>query len=235
MDISVYTAQNVNIAYKPAGLANRIGATFIDFALLGDIYLLSYTLLLASLSLRNNTTLAIIILLVLMSYHFICEYFFNGQSLGKLMLHLKVVRLDGRKLSFWDCLLRWVLRLIDITVSMGMFAMLSIIISTKMQRLGDLAAGTTVIQENKKTNLNEINAFDTPEEYEVTFPQIYILTDKDVTIIKEIFQEFEKNKEYRLLEPLADKVKELTGIETNMNNLQFIQTVIQDYMHLTKF
>ena len=113
MDISIRTAQHVNIVYQPAGLVNRIGATLIDLAFLGGIYILCFTL--ASLSsIFRNTTTAIILLVILMCYHFVCEYFFHGRSLGKLTLHLRVVRLDGRKLSFWNCLLRWILRLVDI-------------------------------------------------------------------------------------------------------------------------
>ena len=161
-------------------------------------------------------------------------YFFHGRSLGKLTLHLRVVRLDGRKLSFWNCLLRWILRLVDISASMGILAMLSIIISSKMQRLGDLAAGTTVIHEKKDTDLRRISFFETPESYQPTFPQIAMLSDKDMAIVREVFREFEKNKEYKLLEPLSAKIKELTGIETHMNNLQFIQTILTDYIHLTK-
>ena len=168
MDISIRTAQHVNIVYQPAGLVNRIGATLIDLAFLGGIYILCFTL--ASLSsIFRNTTTAIILLVILMCYHFVCEYFFHGRSLGKLTLHLRVVRLDGRKLSFWNCLLRWILRLVDISASMGILAMLSIIISSKMQRLGDLAAGTTVIHEKKDTDLRRISFFETPESYKPTF------------------------------------------------------------------
>ena len=207
MDISIRTAQHVNIVYQPAGLVNRIGATLIDLAFLGGIYILCFTLASLSSIFRN---------------------------LGKLTLHLRVVRLDGRKLSFWNCLLRWILRLVDISVSMGILAMLSIIISSKMQRLGDLAAGTTVIHEKKDTDLRRISSFETPESYQPTFPQIAMLSDKDMAIVREVFREFEKNKEYKLLEPLSAKIKELTGIETHMNNLQFIQTILTDYIHLTK-
>ena len=121
MDISIRTAQHVNIAYQPAGLVNRIGATLIDLAFLGGIYILCFTL--ASLSsIFRNTTTAIILLVILMCYHFVCEYFFHGRSLGKLTLHLRVVRLDGRKLSFWNCLLRWILRLVDIQYGYSCYA-----------------------------------------------------------------------------------------------------------------
>ena len=234
MDISIRTAQHVNIVYQPAGLVNRIGATLIDLAFLGGIYILCFTL--ASLSsIFRNTTTAIILSVILMCYHFVCEYFFHGRSLGKLTLHLSWSYGSTAESSlFWNCLLRWILRLVDISVSMGILAMLSIIISSKMQRLGDLAAGTTVIHEKKDTDLRRISSFETSESYQPTFPQIAMLSDKDMAIVREVFREFEKNKEYKLLEPLSAKIKELTGIETHMNNLQFIQTILTDYIHLTK-
>lgn len=234
MNISIHTAQNVTIAYKPAGLVPRIAATAIDLLLLGGIYILCLAFISPFPGLVNNPTTHIIIVTILMLYHLVCEYFFNGKSIGKLISHSRVVRLDGQKLSFWDCLLRWILRLPDISISLGIVAISSIIVSSKMQRLGDLAAGTTVILEKEKTDLNKITDFDSPEDHQVIFPQIAILSDKDFSIIREVYQEFEKQKEYRLLEPLADKIKELTGIQTRMDNLEFIRTALRDYIHLTK-
>ena len=56
MDISIRTAQHVNIVYQPAGLVNRIGATLIDLAFLGGIYILCFTLASLSSIFRNTTT-----------------------------------------------------------------------------------------------------------------------------------------------------------------------------------
>ena len=196
MDISIRTAQHVNIAYQPAGLVNRIGATLIDLAFLGGIYILCFTL--ASLSsIFRNTTTAIILLVILMCYHFVCEYFFHGRSLGKLTLHLRVVRLDGRKLSFWNCLLRWILRLVDISASMGILAMLSIIISSKMQRLGDLAAGTTVIHEKKDTDLRRLSFSKHRNLTSRLFPKSLCFRIKTWPLSGKCSGEFEKNKEYK--------------------------------------
>lgn len=235
MEITIQTAQNVNISYKPAGLVNRIGATVIDLSLLGGVYILLLIPLSAVPSWWTRNIVPLVLFIVLCFYQLFCEYFFNGRSLGKLTLNLRVVRLDGHKLTFWDCLLRWVLRLIDISASMGIVAMTSIIVSSKMQRLGDLAANTTVIREEKPVSLQHIHTYSTDNDtYSVTFPQVSMLSDRDVTIIKEVLQTVEKNKELKLLEPLAAKIKDITGIETQMNNLQFIHTVLSDYIHLTQ-
>ena len=76
-------------------------------------------------------------------------------------------------------MLRWVFRLIDISISSGAVAVISIIASKRMQRLGDMAAGTTVIKLEKAVTLKQISEFETPEEYQVVFQQAALLSDKD--------------------------------------------------------
>lgn len=234
MDISINTAQNVDIHYKSAGLVLRIGAIMIDFAILGGIIIV-VLMTTGLLDAWDYFSLPLALVFIILSlYHLLCELFLNGRSIGKLTLKLRVVRLDGRRLTLWDCLLRWSLRLVDITASMGVVAMISIIVSPKMQRLGDLAAGTIVILEGPGTSLQQLDYYDTTGDYEVVFPQAMLLTDKDVSIIKDVLREVEKTQEFKLLQPLVVKIKQLTGIETPLNNLLFIQTIVKDYVHLSK-
>ncbi len=229
MHLSINTAQNVNITCHPAGLAYRICATLLDSICITGIFLLvSY------LSTITNVYFMYITLILLLCYHLLFEYLAKGQSPGKMMCRIRVVRLDGQKLSFWDCMLRWALRLVDISASLGIVAMSSIVISSRMQRLGDLAAGTIVVREKNGTSFSQLSLYDTPEDYQAVYPQVAMLTDKDISIIKEIMQEVEQNKDYKLLTPLALRVKTLTGIQTNMSHLTFIQTVLKDYTYLTK-
>lgn len=233
-DIAIETAQHVNINQRPAGLLPRIGATLIDFSLLGGTLLLLLLLSVPLFSEGAGEIFLIIILLIFSLYHLFCELFLNGRSVGKLTLHLRVVRIDGQRLTFWDCLLRWVLRVIDISGTMGTGAIISILLTSKMQRIGDLAAGTTVIIEKQATSLQQIVSYDTPEDYSVTFPQAILLSDKDIAIIREIWKEHQKSKDNTLLEPLALKIKSLTGIETPMDDQLFVPTLLRDYNHLTK-
>lgn len=236
MYISINTAQNVNIACKPASLVHRIGATMIDLATMGGILLLMYYLpnFIPGTSEHSHNLFMGGVLILLLGYHLLFELLLKGQSPGKMIFRLRVVRLDGQKLSFWDCMLRWSLRILDITASLGIVAMSSIIISSRMQRLGDLAAGTIVILEHPSASLQPLDLFTSPEGYEVTYPQVTLLSDKDISILKEVLKEVEQTEEYRLLEPLAQRIKEVTGIESSQNNLKFAQTVLQDYLFLTR-
>lgn len=231
MDISINTAQNVHIAYTPAGLAQRIWATLVDFAILGGISFICFPIL---QGLDVGKAGLILFSTLLIFYHLLCELLFKGRSIGKMTQNLRVVRIDGKKVSFWDYLLRWVLRLVDITISLGIVGMLSIILTSKMQRLGDIAAGTTVIYEKSKIRLSQLAETDTPETYEVVFREAALLSDKDIRIIQEAMKEIKKDKDRQLLATLSSKIKELTGIQTDMDDMEFAETILKDHHHLTK-
>ena len=80
MEIAINTAQNVNIARKPAGLLNRIGATLIDLAVLGGILLISSILISAGFPDSTERNIALFIVLIILTlYHLLCEFFFNGR------------------------------------------------------------------------------------------------------------------------------------------------------------
>ena len=141
MNISISTAHNVDIDYTPAGVLDRILATMIDGAVQLGIFLLGI-MIFGLLDLPGSSTWYFILLTVIIAlYHLVCESVFHGQSLGKLTMHIQVVKLNGKKLTFWDCMLRWIFRLVDISISSGAIAVISIMISKRMQRLGDMAAG----------------------------------------------------------------------------------------------
>lgn len=234
MAIFVNTAQNVSIEYQPAGVLNRIIATIIDWALLAGIILLVLVFAAGIKPLEEDAVWLIIFFTLVGLYHLLCEFFLGGRSIGKLTLQMRVVRLDGKKLTFWDCLLRWSLRLIDITINGGIIAIISILFTPKMQRLGDLAAGTTVICEKRPVTIQTLESFTPQEDHQVTFPQANLLSDKDITIVKEVLKELKRDPSLPLLEMLSQKIKDLTGIQTHMENKEFIETILKDYNYLAK-
>ena len=237
MQLSVNTAHHVNIDYELAGIGNRILAFIIDVliqgALLFFISMIAGPVIGFSRGGPGSVVFAIIIYSVIPLYHLLSELFI-GRSVGKIALGLQIVRLDGQKVSFWDTLLRWVFRLVDITVSSGVAAVVTIILSRHARRIGDIAAGTTVVRQKTAATLADLTRYSTPEEYTVVFPQANLLTDRDIATIKEILSEVQTSLEYKLLDPLARKIKSLTGITSDMDNLTFIKTLLKDYNHLTK-
>lgn len=231
MNISVNTAQNVTIEYNAAGVGYRILSTLIDLSLQGGVLIVA---VIVGSAFDATPPFTVVALFFAVLYHLLCELFLNGRSIGKMTLKMQVIRLDGKKLTFWDCILRWVFRLIDVTILMGSISVVFIIVTSKTQRLGDLAAGTTVVCLKTSMTLKEMNQYETPDNYIPLFPQVSLLSDRDMSIIKEIFHEVETTRDYELLEPLSARIKELTGIETDMRHLPFIRTVLLDYTHITR-
>lgn len=233
MKLNINTTQNVNINYALAGVGPRILATLIDLCVISASGLVLSTMAGIVSVLTENYLFLVLFYLLISSYHFICEYFFHGKSIGKMSMNLQVVRLDGKTPRFWDYLLRWVFRLIDISISMGGIAIISIITTKHMQRLGDLAAGTTVVKTKKQVRLQQLSPSTSEEDYQVTYPQVIALSDNDIKIIKEVLQEVEDNMQYGLLAPLVGKITEITGIVPLENNYQFIKKVLADYLYIT--
>ena len=92
--------------------------------------------------------LIILAFLIWSGYFVFFEWLWNGQTPGKRLLRLRVIREDGRPVTFWEAMVRNLLRIIDMMpfpfYSIGL---VSVFISRRDQRVGDLFAGTAVVRE----------------------------------------------------------------------------------------
>ena len=232
--IRVQTAQNVTIEYEVASVGDRIIATILDY-----IVLFIWGVLIIGLgSWLSRTTLPVLAIGLVgvpyVFYHLVCEVFLNGQSLGKRARDLKVVRLDGSRPGIGDYLLRWLLRIVDLGLFSGAVAVITILINGRGQRLGDLAAGTTVVRLRSAAS-NKLGAmhYGRPDPaYQVVFPQAANLADHDVALIRQLLAQGLERQNYLLLNEVANKVKSLTGIYTTLSDEAFLRTLLRDHAHL---
>src|SRR5690349_23802341 len=84
---------------------------------------------------------------VLVGYPVVCETFWNGQTVGKMALGLRVRTREGTPVRFRHAVIRASLGLVEFYMTFGVVAVLSILFTRDHQRLGDLAAGTVVMRE----------------------------------------------------------------------------------------
>lgn len=232
----IETAQNVTIQQNVAPLSTRIGAFLLDLLIIVGYYILIMLLINAlGFSLDENLYVYYTLLsLPVFFYSLLFETLMNGQTPGKYFSKIRVTKLNGSKPTFGSYLIRWVLRVIDIDIATGSIAILSILLNGKGQRLGDLAAGTTVISEKKKFTINDTLNVDISEEYTPTFPQVTLLTDKDIQTIKELFLKAKRKGSHNTILKINSKIIELTDIKTEMKPVDFIDTVIKDYNYFTQ-
>ena len=234
-NFQIETAQNTSIQQNVAGVGDRILAFLVDTFLM-LIYAIFSGLIMAGLDVDKGGKFMyyFVIGLPIFLYYLIWETFWNGQTPGKAALQLRVVKMDGSRPVFSNYLIRWLLRLIDISLTSGGVALVTILLNGKGQRLGDLAAGTTVISEKKKISLLHPLAVDIPENYKPKYPQVSILSDLDMQQIKNLYQEAKYSGQHHIILSLAEKIANLLEVKFEERPMEFVKRVIADYNFYTQ-
>ncbi|HMC99346.1 MAG TPA: hypothetical protein VKH37_04305, partial [Ferruginibacter sp.] len=115
----------------------------------------------------------------------------------------------------------------------GIAVVIIIAITPKNQRLGDLVAGTVVVNTRSKMSVEdtvfmEVNMTD----YRVMFPDVMRLSDRDINTIKNVLTQASKRRNYDMCNRVAMKVKEVLRIQTDMYPDQFLEKLLEDYNYL---
>src|SRR4029079_1832658 len=165
----IETPERVPLAFALASIGNRFLAVAIDHFIqyLSIILIAWFFLWISNTSLGSTGTTAdqwleempkwtvaimiIAIFLVFASYFIVFEWLWNGQTPGKRIMKLRVIRDDGRPITLWEAVARNLLRVFD--AAPGFFlpvysvGLIVVFISGRDQRVGDLFAGTVVVRE----------------------------------------------------------------------------------------
>lgn len=127
----------------------------------------------------------IVLFLIFAAYFIVFEWIWNGQTPGKRLMKLRVIRDDGRPVTLWESITRNLLRVCDAVpgfiVPVYSVGLIAIFASTRDQRVGDIFAGTVVIRERT----------DDAPSFSETFSrrftdQAFTRTQKKVTVSAEI-------------------------------------------------
>lgn len=82
-------------------------------------------------------------------YGILCEYYWSGQTIGKWLLGLRVVDAAGLELQFYQVAIRNLIRSLDLFPVLGLTGGITMLCNRRLQRLGDLAAGTVVVRNRR--------------------------------------------------------------------------------------
>ncbi|MBA3901561.1 MAG: RDD family protein, partial [Bacteroidetes bacterium] len=166
--------------------------------------------------------------LPVMFYSLACESFLHGQSFGKKIRKIKVVKVDGSEAGIGNYLLRWIFRVIEV-LPYGVIAIIAILMNKKGQRVGDLAAGTTVIKIRENQTKAPFNFIPPEQDYIPVFSEAALLTDKELRLINQALQAKESENYHKVLGILAGKLKTHLNIQTKKYHEDFLTTLVKDY------
>jgi uncharacterized RDD family membrane protein YckC len=243
-ELTINTTQNVNINFTTASVGDRILAYFIDFVIKIAYCLVIYGVFFYWLgfyeridAMDNWSGMATLLVFYfpVMIYSITLESVFEGQTIGKKLRKIKVVKIDGYQAGFGDYLMRWFFRIIDISIMYGVVALITVISSKKSQRLGDMTAGTAVITLKNSISIDSTILEEIGEEYIPVYPLVIKLSDNDVRIIKDTFQSAYDKDDLETVSKLRKKIESVTGIQSqSVSDRVFIKTVLKDYNFYTR-
>lgn len=243
-ELTINTTQNVKINFQAASVGERILAYFVDLLIKGSyLVVIGYFVFnkmglgdaISKMDQWSAIALVVLFLFPYMFYSLVLESILEGQTIGKRLIRIKVVKIDGYQASFPDYLLRWLFRIIDISISSGIIGVVSTIINEKNQRLGDVSAGTAVITLKNKFTINSTILEDIGEAYVPVYPLVIKLSDNDVRIIKETLNTAIAKSDFEMISKLKEKVEKVTGIKNQSGKSEdFLKTVIKDYNFYTQ-
>ncbi len=244
-NIEIVTSQNVLIEYQLASVGERILAFFIDVALLFFlIYLWILVGRIAALGFENDHFMTLFLygffpLLIVFAYFLLMEGF-TGQTLGKKALNIKVVRLDGQEPMLGDYAIRTLFHLVDVMFTSGLLAVVLVSVSAKRQRVGDMAANTSVVKLNPSSifNLSDILKIDSLESYEPIFPQVLLLKEDDMLLVKSVLARYRMYQNEAHANIVIETVRHLVTVldikEYPRDNISFLNNILKDYIVLTR-
>lgn len=233
MDSSIITGQYVRIDQTPASVGERFLALLIDYVLM-SLVVVGIIKLESELPQTNGVEIILIILIlgVVFFYSLLCEIFNNGQSVGKRLMKLRVVHVDGSEPTIGSYLLRWLLYPVDVAFGGGL-GLIFVLVTKNHQRLGDLAGGTMVIKERNYRRLHvSLDEFDyLTKDYRPTYPQAADLSLEQVNVITRTLRTHNRERPSRIAQ-LSHKVIDTLRLPAGTRpGEHLLETLLRDYQY----
>jgi len=258
--IQIATPFNIDLEFEIAETQKRIFAYLVDFTILLLFFMGMKYLYYGGLNLKDTETLRnhvgldiLTISLPMLLYSLILEVFMNGQTIGKKLLNIRVISLDGGEPSLSQYITRWMFKVFEwpfffgytyfsldsisgyilITSFLGLAVLIIIAVSKKNQRLGDIAANTVLVNTRSIFSVDDTIFMDINEQnYVVTFPEVLKLSDRDINTIKNVVNLYHKENNMQTCDRVALKVQDVLNIQSSMYSINFLETLLADYNYL---
>ena len=245
--VKLDTGFNIEVDFAITPFHKRLFAWLIDLVVMIVYGLLAIWLFnqIFGSDWHGKDWLSVLLLLPVLFYHLVCEVLMNGQSIGKRALGIKVIAADGGQPSFSQYLIRWIFRLADFPTWLfgaietrelpwwcAVFVFLGlacVLVSRNSQRIGDLVAGTILIDTRARTSWEDTVFTELEDNYQPRFPQVMKLSDKDINTLKGIINAVRKNSNYDLSMRIGERIRSRLDIQSDQDSLDFLETLLKDY------
>lgn len=238
-NIDITTSQNVTVQYALATVFERGVAFLLDLLVIGGLFLLLWALQSLLFPEAFFSMAYFVFFPCWVFYSLFFEQLLGGESPGKRVMKLRVMRTDGETAVFLDYFMRWCFKGLDVYFSLAGIGTLSIISSSRSQRVGDVLANTVVISIGKteRMTLKNLLALHKTDNYKVTYPQVLDLSEEHLMLVKETVAKRIRidneahNEAFRLL---VEQMQKELKVKSPGDPEKFLKTLLQDYIVLTR-
>jgi uncharacterized RDD family membrane protein YckC len=259
--VTIETPDHVELQFLLAGIGTRFLAYLVDRAIqVGLIAWLIVTVLVVLMAIGSVETIADILArargtlgqwlialailvygLISIGYFMIFEYAWSGSTPGKRSQHIRVIRNDGRPVSFVDAALRNILRFVDIVADVYPVGLAFMFLDSRNRRLGDLAAGTLVIVEKRDAQPPVPRPLSEPGEFDPEIRRIVTyMTPEDAYLIAKFLSRrsgLEEASRRAVTEAICDRISRKTGLQFDPtsdreNVLEELETVYRERVRI---
>jgi uncharacterized RDD family membrane protein YckC len=231
--IQIGTPFNIDLEFEIAEFHKRLFAYIIDFVLL-IIYLYSMkTLLYKGFGLDSEGGFGVDVLVIstpMFLYSLLTELWMNGQTIGKKIMAIRVISLEGGEPTFGQYLTRWIMRFWEWPFLFGYIAFVEYALIAYIMITGFIG-----IVVNTKTNLSlqdTVFMQVTNTDYKVMFPEVMRLSDRDINTIKSVVTQANKKGNYDMCNRVAMKVQDVLKVQTSLYANDFLEKLLEDYNYL---
>jgi len=226
-EYTIDTPENVTFGYEIAGIGSRFIGALVDSIILVVSLMLLNIILGVVLSVTGDVeslflgdeneigwwsglVLAIYTLLnfgLIWGYYILFELLWNGQTPGKRVAKVRVVRMDGNPVGFIEIVVRNLVRIIDFLPGAYGIGLVTMFFNRQARRLGDFAAGTLVIKERPEVGLESLGrraisarparldvASDMPGLASPQFPNLHRLSAADIDLVQDALNRYSTGK-----------------------------------------
>jgi uncharacterized RDD family membrane protein YckC len=185
----VVTPEGVVLDLPTAGIGSRVAARLLDLLLMA-VATYAFVLAFTVLVLLGTSVVAVVVAAffsvgVMLVYPVLMEGLWGGRTLGKAAIGLRVVRLDGGPVALRHAAARGALGLLEVWATLGFVGLVTMVLSSRDQRLGDMVAGTLVLRERRDGSLQPVELLVPPGcEQLVRDLDVGAMTDGDYEVVR---------------------------------------------------
>jgi uncharacterized RDD family membrane protein YckC len=254
-ELRMETPEQIDVDLELVGLGSRLFAKVLDVIL--KIIITGFLLIIVAIGIGESKlldkpstfTIAILVAgtyLLWLGYGVFFESRWNGQTPGKYLVGIRVIQEGGAPIDFRAAGIRNLLCVADMIPVFYILGAVLVLLTSRKQRLGDLAAGTIVIRERKVELGTEVEdaLYDySSDEYTFTTLQLAKLKPSDRSVLREFLRrsdDMDNAERWRLARRLADSFLEKTGYHMDEDfpsgsaARRFLASLLRDYEQYLK-